>query len=572
MIGFIKNVCGRIQLLMAVMCAAATASAAPIEHSGDRYIINVSEMELNGDETVMDVLLMCPEVITLDAKQPLTSSLYGQWAVRIDNIGLGLDNETYLTTTRASEVEKIKVCTNPGVLKGCGGLKMVLDIYLRKADNGTSGRVAVSGDSYGKGKAFVSALHQKDNLRLFGIAEGNIARSKFDGVTSHGGHEAMKMNMVWDITSKDNLEFDFSQSFNRSRTVGDPAAYDRYMHLEGVYLRSLSDAGAYALFQFAGDYGSANSLAGVRSRYTDPFALLEFSFPLVNHNLWLTAGVESGYDAQTDRIAEYTNRSRYEDLYAQVDWKVGKWNFMVGDRFRVLNFWMNSLKDFEEWEHTTSNHAYTATVYYNFNANSTLQGSFARRYYNAAYENFIADGMYYNPVVNNIMAGKIYTKDYDKQIAYVSDLKYSFSKPDFTFSTLLRNIRQDLAVGHDNTLSIGASAFWHKGILRLTAGFDYFWQKTSYSDTYKKYNNFVNLKLAPQVSLDNGWRFTSTMLYNSRKAYDSEFYAPANFYADVAVSKRFGKNWLVEGKYHDIAGQNTGNRAATIGVTYFWGK
>ena len=74
------------------------------------------------------------------------------------------------------------------------------------------------------------------------------------------------------------------------------------------------------------------------------------------------------------------------------------------------------------------------------------------------------------------------------------------------------------------------------------------------------------------MSLDNGWRFTSTLLYNSRKAYESEFYTPANFYADVAVSKSIGKNWLLEGKYHDIAGQHTGNRAATVGVTYYWGK
>lgn len=90
--------------------------------------------------------------------------------------------------------------------------------------------------------------------------------------------------------------------------------------------------------------------------------------------------------------------------------------------------------------------------------------------------------------------------------------------------------------------------------------------------------NFVNLKLAPQVTLDGGWRIASTMLYNSRKAYDTVaddgFFnpTPANFYADVTVAKNFGKEWLIEGKYHDIAGQHTGNRAVTVGVTYFWGK
>ena len=41
-------------------------NAAPIEHIGDRYIMHVSEMELTGEESLLDVLMMCPEVISLD--------------------------------------------------------------------------------------------------------------------------------------------------------------------------------------------------------------------------------------------------------------------------------------------------------------------------------------------------------------------------------------------------------------------------------------------------------------------------------------------------------------------------
>ena len=48
-------------------------------------------------------------------------------------------------------------------------------------------------------------------MRLFGIAEGNILRSKDDaGIVNHGSHEGAKLNMLWDITPKDNLELDFS--------------------------------------------------------------------------------------------------------------------------------------------------------------------------------------------------------------------------------------------------------------------------------------------------------------------------------------------------------------------------
>lgn len=575
---FFRKIRERLVLSLAMIAAFSTAEAAVVEQIGDRYIINVSEMNLNGDETLMDVLLMCPEVITLDAQTPLTESLYGQYAIRIDNIGLGIDTKTYLNTTRASEIDKIKICQNPGVMKGCGGLKQVIDIYLRRGNNGTSGRVAISGDSYGGGATYVSALHQQENMRLLGIVEGNMLRSKNDaGITNHGSHEGVKLNMVWDITSKDNLELDLSQYYTRNRASGADGVYDRGTHLEFVYLRTLSEAGSYGLVQGGGDYYTQNEV-GVHNRSTYPFIVLEFSFPLINHNLWMTAGIETGYSGETDVVADYTNRSRYEDGYVQLDWNIGKWGFMIGDRFRVINFWQNALKLGNEYEHTTSNHAYTVTAYHRFNEGNTLQGTFARRYYNASFDDFITDGTYYNPITQNIMAGKVYTPDYDKHIAYISELKYTYSKPDFVLGALVKNIRQDLAIGHDNTLGVGTTAFWHTGALRLNVGVNYFWQKTTIAPDKKEYMNFVNLKLAPQVTLDGGWRIASTMLYNSRKAYDTVaddgFFnpTPANFYADVTVAKNFGKEWLIEGKYHDIAGQHTGNRAVTVGVTYFWGK
>ena len=49
-------------------------TAAPIEHIGDRYIMHVSEMELTGEESLLDVLMMCPEVISLAGNNNMASS------------------------------------------------------------------------------------------------------------------------------------------------------------------------------------------------------------------------------------------------------------------------------------------------------------------------------------------------------------------------------------------------------------------------------------------------------------------------------------------------------------------
>lgn len=569
---FSKKTGARLFMSLAALFAVSTGQADVIEHIGERYIIHVDEMNLTGDETLLDVLMMCPEVVTLDGKAPVGSGLYGGYTVRVDNINVELNTEAFLRNTRASEVKKIKMCILPQVQKGSNGLKKVIDINLRKDNNGNEGKVALSGDTYGGASAYVSTMHKQDNLTLLGIATGNTLRSKNDaGVVSHDADEGFKAHASWDITSKDNLLLDLTQQYTRNHAAGADIEHSRYAHLHFVYTRTLSDAGAYALFEGQADYNS-NSFGAEHVRATYPYALVETSFPLISHNFWVLAGLESGYTGETDVTEDYTNRSRYEDGYMQLDLKAGKWNFMIGDRFRVINFWQNDLKLGRDFEHSTSNHAYAVSVAHHFNANNTLQGSFSRRYYNAEFSDYLAEVAGSNPALEQIANGKVYTPDYDENIAYISELRYTYSKPDLVLSTLVQNIRQDLTVGHDNTLGLGVSAFWHKGVFRVNAGINYFWQKTTYSAENKQYNNFVNLKLAPQVALPSGWRFTSTLLYNSRKAYHSEYYTPANFYADVAVSKRLCKNWLIEGKYHDIAGQHTGNRAGTIGVTYFWGK
>mgnify|MGYP006986015102 FL=1 len=47
-------------LLLAMALGGFTnpTMAAPIEHIGDRYIMHVSEMELTGEESLLDVLMM----------------------------------------------------------------------------------------------------------------------------------------------------------------------------------------------------------------------------------------------------------------------------------------------------------------------------------------------------------------------------------------------------------------------------------------------------------------------------------------------------------------------------------
>ena len=151
----INSITKKSLLLISLAMVSTTyqTQAAPIEHIGDRYIMHLQEMELTGEESLLDVLMMCPEVISLDGNNIIGgdpfANLYGKFVIRIDNQEYGLDYATFLHHFKAREIETIKVCQNAEVMKGCSSLKKVIDITLRKKENGTTGRWGLFGDTYG---------------------------------------------------------------------------------------------------------------------------------------------------------------------------------------------------------------------------------------------------------------------------------------------------------------------------------------------------------------------------------------------------------------------------------------
>lgn len=63
----------------------------------------------------------------------------------------------------------------------------VIDITLRKGENGVSGRVGLFGDTYGGGKGIVSVLSQQDKLRILSHVEGNMQRTSNNDLGSYAG-------------------------------------------------------------------------------------------------------------------------------------------------------------------------------------------------------------------------------------------------------------------------------------------------------------------------------------------------------------------------------------------------
>lgn len=564
-------------LAVAFMAAATTADAKIIEHQGDRYIINVEEMELNGEENVLDILMMCPEIMSQNGRTTSSPTYMGYYTVRINNLDINMDQEAFLKNTKAKELKKIKVCINPGVMKGSGGMKKVIDLYFRKDTKGTHGKVAVEGDTKASGEVFGRVINQSDKAWIQGMVFGKMqyVNGNHGGDTNAGGkHEGVEnanINVDWDITSKDNLLLQATQKFERVSNVTSGAVdYSRNISVAACYTRSLADNGAYAMVQVAADYSTEDQpYAGFKpcTRSTSPYGLVEFGFPFIHKNIYVTAGIESGYSATTAMVEDFTDRDRYADVYAQADWTCGKWGIMIGDRFRSYHVWIDRFsKPATPWEHTTSNNYFTASVYCNINDHNTLQGTFARRFYGADCSMYHPAALYaYSHDANDYAAAE----DVFQSPIYVSELRYTYQKSNFNLMALVKNEHKkiDSNANSDNILTTGISAFYHIGVFRVTAGVDYNWERYNYGAV--TYSNWVSCHLAPQVSLKQGWRFTANAIYNSRRLEKiMSFYQQPNFYLDIAASKEINKHWLVEAKWHDIVDTRVGARGASVGATY----
>ncbi len=557
-------------LALATLLSPSMAMAEGIEHQGDRYIINVDELDLCGDETLYELLLMCPDLLVDQSGATATSTLLGNWAVRIDNLNIPMNQETVLEQLKACDIQQVKICNYPAVMKGRGGLGTVIDVKLRRRPNGTDGKVALEGDTYGEIGGYTHAFVQRDNMQLLAAGQGAWGREKSGGVTSHELQGDAYAHLNWDMTSKDNLVVMLGQQFAGEGVVKNPWEYDRTASIGVVYTRSLSDNGAYALLQANADYSTNKPNSGW-THSTNPLGIVELGFPMFRRAIYVTAGIEAGYSAQQHQTLDITDKSRYDDIYAQVDWSVGRFTFSVGDRIRAISYWLKSYADADYWEHTTSNHAYHVMAMYKFDKAHSVKGTFARRYYNPSESDFFDEG-----IIGT--SAQPYTSDFIKYKAYQSELDYTYTTKDLIIGAQVKNVRQDIINGHDNTLGAGVTGWFHCGPLRTSAGVHYYHQKSSLDGGPSEYKNYVVVKLAPSLELPADFRFSSTVLYSSRKLYDYSWYAyngaydenRGNVYVGVSLEKELGEHWELEGCFHNIASQRMGHRGATVGVTYYW--
>lgn len=546
-----------------------------IEYHGDHYVINVEAMNPDSEMTLMDVLLMCPE-LSFDNGMVLGEN----HVLCVDGLDLYVDNEVFLQSVKAIEVESIDFYVNPSVSQGVGGTEGFIDITFKKADkDGTTGKLALEGSTYGNGRLYADVLAQQGNLSLKGYALTDLYYAKC-GLGEAGNLIMRKMtenahvSADWDISPKDNLKLKLFQQFADGKAhfrflQGSYATpdIDRLGSLIFVYTRTLNDR--EASLQLEGGSTFTNGLEADQSvRQALPYFCAELNTPLLGDDLWLKAGWEIGYE---NIWKLELNRQQFlkNDFYVQLDYNHGPWVATLGCRQTLLNYWDRYLDDEssrELWSHHRNERSILASAGYRWGRHF-VQGSFCRDFYIPSMDDFYED----------IMGRSSYNSSYATNLLSRAELRYTYQQRNITlFGSLMHSWTIDLPTPRENLSGIRTSVTWHQGPLRLTAGASFYHQHVAAGeDTPADTNDFYSLKLAPTLLLGHGLRLSANLLYNSSQNPSN---ARPHLYASVKVNKDLGSHCNVYADFHDLAGpptipvsemtDNYNNRALTLGLTY----
>ena len=542
-----------------------------IEHDGSKYIIHVDRLNPDPEMTLLDVLHICPELMSTDGK-----TLTADYLLCVDEITLNIDYEPLLNEINACDLSAVTVFVYGNVNNAMDGVTGYIDLQFKEG-KGLTGKLGINGSTYGNGQLYANVANRGDNVTVRALAQTNLQYGKAESlagttVTSRNGVENAMLLVDWQITDDDLLKFKLSQGYgeqkDRLQNIEDESmlSRQRWGELVATYERNLNEQGAGLYFEAGMNY-SNNVLEDVKDRIASPWWIAECSFPLMKQALTMTIGYEGGY---TNDWHQDINREQYlyNDLYVLLDYKKGPWTINLGDRFRHNTFWNRQYDKSDEslWSHNRNDHALIASVGYHKGRHS-IQGVFNRSFF--------------NPVVSNFIdylaeSSSQYNSDYKTQYAWRSELRYTYQTERLVVTgSATHTLLTDLPTPNQSLTGLGASVTWNKGPLRLTGGANVYHQHLEIEESIN--DTFFTLKFAPTLLLGNGFRLSSVLLFNSKKDLLEQ---RAHLYASVKVNKDLGKRCNVFADFHDIAGQpettstlalmqSYNNRALTIGLAYY---
>ncbi|MBO4718672.1 MAG: hypothetical protein J5658_02255 [Prevotella sp.] len=497
--------------------ASLMALAVPsVEIKADRTMIYPQRMELTGEESLMDILQMVPELMIAGYEDVIDS-----YNLRIDNCPMNGDTRLILSQMKARDIAKIQVCDNTGVAKGTIGMGRVLDVNMKMPD-GEKGFVEGQGD-FGKdvaGLGSVNALYGSKGTDLY-------ANASFRH--QDGNEEYLTLHMTNRFDDMNKLLTYFTQQY-----LDHPSATSRKVMGRARYFHTFNDLGTELLivggYQYASDPALSNKL---------PLYIVELNTPLLTKRLSMMLGVEGDFlmtrQKDTDRRWDVFNN----DIYLQFTYALPKWKLTVGNRVMFYNYKLMDSGISQKHSDTRDNA--NACVVYLPDDRNQIQLGYYRKYYNPSY---LVLFMNANTLLNEewVRAEGLLEEWTINQVK----LAYAYSKQKLTVQTEASYYAVE---DGENFTTLGVSAYWktmgstnRPNGLTLAGGSNLY---TAKSGTY------ASIRLAPTAYLSHEWQIGMQVVYYTGKAPRREE-TGVPVYGCLSVNKQFGKKWNLCVDWHDM--------------------
>ncbi len=543
-----------------------------IEQHGDSYVINVKAMEPDSEMTLLDVLQLCPEMVTTNGRD-----LSGDVIIAEDGFDLYMDPETVLQYVKASEISSITIYTNPCISKLISGSEGVIEITFKKdAQDSVHAKLGANGNSRGNGRVYADATIQRQNFSMKGYA---LANQHFGRGTTAGGTDVRNrlleqdthVNIDWDLSKRDNLKVkldqqftDSKQSFNDDVNPYDLTELNRLGSVAMGYTRTLNDNNATLETDLGLQYQST-TCDGFTRRDVLPYLQIEFNTPLVNDDLSLMVGYLLDYD---NKRREKSHQHYLEnDIYSQLSYSPGPWIFTLGTLLTTLNHWNHAYGADGKTSESTSEVSWVAVAGRHWGQHY-LQATLQREFYINIFD---------DPEEDDEMDSYIAADNFQTINIWETELRHTYQLKNLT---LMSNVFHEWTANTPNKpqqlTSIRSSCTWKLGQWRLTAGAGFYHHHIDGTDKESPIvENFVRLKLAPTLLLGKGFRVAASLIYNSRQETEE---SNGHLYASVKVNKDLGRRCNIFAEFQDMAGMPNltlkyvdrvfYQRALNIGVTY----
>ena len=480
-----------------------------VEIKADRTMIYPQRMELTGEETLMDVLQMVPELMIAGYEDVIDS-----YNLRIDNCPMNGDTRLILSQMKAKDIAKIQVCDNTGVAKGTIGMGRVLDINMKMPER-LNGFVEGQGD-FGKEVAGIGAVNALYGSKATDLYANASYRHQ------NGNEEYLTLHMTNRFDERNKLLTYFTQQY-----LDHPAGTSRKVMGRARYFHTFNDVGTELLivggYQYASDPALSNKL---------PLYIVELNTPLLTKQLSMMLGVEGDFQMtkqkDTDRSWDVFNN----DIYLQFTYALPQWKLTVGNRVMFYNYKLMDAGISQKHADTRDNA--NACVVYVPDSRNQIQLGYYRKYYNPSYQSLFMNAITLSDEEWAITKGQLVERTINQM-----KLAYAYSKQRLTVQTEASYYAIE---DGENFTELGASAYWKTKWLSLTGGSNLYAAK---SGTY------ASFRIAPTAYLSHTWQIGMQVVYYTKKSPKREA-TGVPVYGCLSVNKQLGNSWNLGIDWHDM--------------------